>query len=74
MPLTCHSEVGKLHSLFIKRSKDAFIDDDHVAQQWKALNYLSKPGFDAALTEYDALKRYCKPIVMIFFIYQLMMR
>ena len=57
MPLTCHSEIGKLYSLFIKRSKDAFIDDDHITQQWKALNYLSKPGFDAALTEYDAFEK-----------------
>jgi hypothetical protein len=57
MALTCHSEVGKLHSLFIKRSKDAFIDDDHVAQQWQSLNYLSKPGFDAALEEYAAFEK-----------------
>ena len=52
MPLTCHSEVGKLHSLFIKRAKDAFINDDHIAQQWKALNYLSQPRFETALKEY----------------------
>src|SRR6478735_2535190 len=57
MPLTCHSEIGKLYSLFIKRSKDAFIDDDHITQQWQALNYLSKPGFDAAFKEYNAFEK-----------------
>jgi hypothetical protein len=41
--MSAHSESGKLKSVFIKRAKDAFIDDAHIAKHWEALNYLGKP-------------------------------
>ncbi|MBS1935667.1 MAG: hypothetical protein JST96_16825, partial [Bacteroidetes bacterium] len=56
MKLTCHSEFGKLKSLFIKRSKDAFVSDAQIDQQWKDLNYLSRPDFTNAVKEYDAFE------------------
>ncbi len=56
MPLTCHSEVGKIESLFIKKAEAAFINDEYIAQQWQALNYLSKPQFDTAINEYAAFE------------------
>jgi N-dimethylarginine dimethylaminohydrolase len=57
MALTCHSEVGKLHSLFIKKAEAAFVNDDLITQQWKSLNYLSKPDLNAALNEYAAFEK-----------------
>ena len=52
MDYTCHSEVGKIKSLFIKNVQEAFISDKHIEQHWKQLNYLDKPDLHEALEEY----------------------
>jgi N-dimethylarginine dimethylaminohydrolase len=52
MNVTCHSEVGKIKTLFIKNVQQAFISDAHIDQHWKQLNYLSKPDINKALEEY----------------------
>src|SRR5436190_21321414 len=52
MNITCHSETGKIKSLFIKNAAQAFINDVHIEQYWKQLNYLAKPDLNSALTEY----------------------
>lgn len=53
MSTTCQSEYGKLHSLFIKKVKDAFVDDKHIDQYWSSLNYLGKPDIIKAINEYE---------------------
>jgi len=55
---THHSEYLKLQSVFIKPVKDAFVSDIHLSEQWKSLNYLSRPGFDSALEEYKTFQEY----------------
>jgi N-dimethylarginine dimethylaminohydrolase len=60
MSYTCQSETGKLKSVFIKKAADAFINEDHLAKQWKALNYLGKPGFDRAIAEYEIFESILK--------------
>ncbi len=55
-----HSESGKLKSVFIKRAKDAFIDDAHISKHWEALNYLGKPEINKALAEYEAFEQVFK--------------
>ncbi len=55
-----HSESGKLKSVFIKRAKDAFIDDAHISHHWEALNYLGKPEINKALSEYEAFEKVFK--------------
>lgn len=50
---TCHSETGKIKSLFLKKVTEAFIDDAHIEAHWKELNFLSKPGLENALAEYE---------------------
>lgn len=50
---TCHSETGKIKSLFIKNAQQAFINDAHIEAHWKALNYLGKPNLKNALSEYE---------------------
>jgi len=66
MPTTAHSEFGKIKSLFIKKATDAFIDDAHIEQTWKQLNYLSKPNFSKAINEYEnfenILQKHCDSI------------
>src|SRR5271154_1448463 len=66
MPITAHSEFGKIKSLFIKKAADAFIDDAHIEQTWKQLNYLSKPDFNKAIDEYKnfetILQKHCDSV------------
>ena len=50
---TCHSETGKIKSLFIKNVQQAFISDAHIEKHWAALNYLSKPDLNNAIAEYE---------------------
>jgi len=52
MNYTCHSETGKIKSLFIKNVQQAFISDSHLEQYWESLNYLGKPDLGNARKEY----------------------
>jgi arginine deiminase len=52
MKTTYQSDYGKLKSVFIKRPKEAFVDEKQVASQWKELNFLSKPDLSKAEAEY----------------------
>ena len=52
MNLSCHSDIGKIKSLFIKNVEQAFISEEHLEKHWKELNYLSKPDIKKALSEY----------------------
>jgi len=52
MNITCHSEIGKIKSLFTKNVVRAFISEAHLEQHWKQLNYLAKPHLNSALDEY----------------------
>ena len=53
MSKTQHSEYLKLESVYIKSAKDAFKSEKIVENQWKELNYLSKPDLQGALKEYQ---------------------
>lgn len=53
---TCHSETGKIKSLFIKNVQQAFINDAHIDAHWQELNFLSKPGFNNASDEYKTFE------------------
>ena len=53
MKTTHHSEYLKLQSIYLKSVKDAFVSDIHLSEQWRDLNYLSRPDFDQALEEYN---------------------
>ncbi len=60
MPVTAHSEFGKLQSVFIKKAADAFRSDEHVEKEWQLLNYLCKPDFDNAVDEYSVFESVLK--------------
>ncbi len=57
MKATYQSEYGKLKSIFIKRSKDAFVNENHIDAHWKELNFLSRPDFRKAQDEYEKFER-----------------
>ena len=54
---THHSEYLKLQSVYIKPVKNAFVSDNHLSEQWKDLNYLSRPDFDESIDEYEAFEQ-----------------
>jgi len=58
--MSANSESGKLKSVFIKKASSAFINDQHIAKHWEALNYLGKPDINIALQEYDAFEQVFK--------------
>ena len=60
MNFTCHSETGKIKSVFIKNVSQAFISDAHIEQHWKDLNYVSKPDLNNAVTEYASFQSVLK--------------
>ena len=53
MKTTRHSEYLKLKTVYLKTAKNAFISDIHLNEQWRELNYLSRPNFDTAIEEYE---------------------
>lgn len=57
MRTTAHSEYLKLDALYIKTADDAFVSEVQLEDQWKALNYLSKPDFEQAKKEYDQFEK-----------------
>lgn len=57
MATTFQSEYGKLKTLYLKRAKDAFVNDAQIDAQWKDLNFLSKPDLAKAIEEYEAFEQ-----------------
>jgi N-dimethylarginine dimethylaminohydrolase len=57
MKTTFQSDYGKLKSVFIKRPKEAFVDENQISSQWKELNFLSKPDLRKAEAEYAAFEK-----------------
>jgi len=57
MKTTHHSEYLQLRSVYLKSTLNAFISDIHLSEQWKDLNYLSRPNFDEAVEEYDVFQK-----------------
>src|SRR4051794_37868922 len=54
---TCHSEFGELRSLFLKRPLEAMMDDHHIDISWKELNFLDRPSFAGAKSEYEQFEK-----------------
>ena len=48
------SEVGRLTRVLVKHAREAFVSQDVIDRQWKALNFTAPPDFSRALDEYDA--------------------
>lgn len=60
MKQTCHSETGKIKRIIIKQAAAAFTSDSKLEQEWKALNFLGKPEFRKAISEYRGFESYIR--------------
>jgi len=47
------SEHGPLAAVLVKHARDAFVSEEVIASQWKALNFSAPPDFSRAMDEYD---------------------
>jgi N-dimethylarginine dimethylaminohydrolase len=54
---TCQSEFGQLKSVFIKRPQEAFVSEAQIFDQWKKLNFLSKPDFEKSNREHESFEK-----------------
>lgn len=53
MVTTAQSEVGRVTRLVVKHARDAFINDEAISSQWRALNFTAPPDRAKAVDEYD---------------------
>ena len=47
------SEVGILQRVILKHVRDAFMNEDAIAREWRDLNFTSAPDWSRAIDEYD---------------------
>lgn len=47
------SDVGALKTVVIKHARDAFVSDEAIDGQWRALHYLGRPDLARAVEEHD---------------------
>lgn len=55
MALGAQSEVAPARAVLLKHPREAWIDQNTVGQQWRALRYTDEPDFERAVVEYDRL-------------------
>jgi len=60
MNVTCHSEYLTLESVLIKEAEHAFKSQAFVDEQWKELNYLNPPNYEASKKEFQSFKSWLK--------------
>ena len=48
------SDVAAVRSLLLKHPREAWLGQDRVAAEWRALNFAAEPDFGRAVAEYDA--------------------
>ncbi len=53
MNTTCHSEYGTILDVMIKPAAAAFVNERTLSEQWRPLNFLSKPDLQKAEIEYE---------------------
>lgn len=50
---TAQSDVGAITRLLVKHARDAFVNDETIAAQWRDLHFTAAPDFARAVDEYD---------------------
>jgi N-dimethylarginine dimethylaminohydrolase len=56
MKTTCHSEYGRIATIMLKKAADAFVDERMLTEQWKPLNFLSKPDLAGSISQYNTFE------------------
>jgi N-dimethylarginine dimethylaminohydrolase len=60
MRSTYQSEVGKIKTVYIKNARHAFVNEETVSKEWKALNYVGQPDLTKAEAEYKKFETLLK--------------
>jgi N-dimethylarginine dimethylaminohydrolase len=60
MKTTCQSEIGAIHTIFIKTALAAFINDETIDKEWQMLNFTERPDLQKALKEYADFESFIK--------------
>lgn len=63
MQYGCHSMVGEIDTILIKRPENAFISQKNLEENWEAFKYEGCPDYNQTLKEYDAFERLLKDLV-----------
>ena len=58
MKETHHSEYLKLASVYLKSAVSSFRSEKQLSEQWKELQFFSKPNFEQSLKEYNSFHLY----------------
>ena len=56
MKSTCHSEYGNIQRIYLMSCARSFISQEKISDEWKDLNYLGEPDYDASLKEYRSFE------------------
>ena len=51
--MTAFTEYDRISAVIVKHVRDAFVDEQTIANQWKALNYTAPPDLARAIDEHD---------------------
>jgi arginine deiminase len=57
------SEIGCIRELLLKHPREAWLDQESVRRQWKALGYTDEPDFARACDEYDTFVEHLRRFV-----------
>ncbi len=60
MKFGSQSEVDPIKNLLLKHPRDAFLNQENIQAQWKALNYAEPPHYESVLKEYDEFTQILK--------------
>jgi N-dimethylarginine dimethylaminohydrolase len=47
------SDIGPFSCIIVHHARDAFANDEKIAQQWRALNFTAKPNLALAMQQFD---------------------
>lgn len=53
MKITAHSEFGQIKSIVLKKAEQAFVNQEKINEEAEALNFLGRPAYNKALSEYQ---------------------
>ena len=56
MQYGCHSMIGKIDTVLLKKPEDAFIDQEHLNAHWEEFVYYGAPDYKKTLEEFKAFE------------------
>jgi N-dimethylarginine dimethylaminohydrolase len=60
MKTTCQSEIGALHTIVIKHSKDAFVNKKTIDKEWQMLSFTGRPILARSTAEFNEFENIIK--------------